>query len=118
MTIGERIKQRRLELGLTQEELAIRLGNKTRAAVCRVEKDKEDLTTERVIKYADALECEPGYLAGWKDSNGNYNDAERLSKYSPEQITRALDFLDAFQTASPEARAAVEILLKSRRSDP
>ena len=56
MTIGERIKQRRQELGLTQEELARRLGNKTRASVCTVERDKEDLTTDRVEKYAAALE--------------------------------------------------------------
>ena len=125
MTVGERIRQRRIELGLTQEELAKRLGNKTRASVCRVEKDKEDMTTERIRKYAEALECEPGDLVGW---NGNqeahdrlvsayiYND--RLKNYSPEQIIRALDFLDAFQTASPDARAMIEGYLKSRRSDP
>ena len=65
MTIGERIKQRRQELGLTQEELARRLGNKTRASVCTVERDKEDLTTDRVEKYAAALECSPAYLMGY-----------------------------------------------------
>jgi transcriptional regulator with XRE-family HTH domain len=66
-------------------------------------------------------EVSPAYIMGWEDESGEttaYIYQERLSQYSPEQITRALDFLDAFQTASPEARAAVEILLKSRRSDP
>lgn len=127
MTIGERIKQRRIELGLTQEELAKRLGNKTRAAVCRVEKDKEDLTTERIRKYAEALCCEPAYLVGWKEEQDMsdahkalleaYVNRERLSQYSPEQINRALNFLDAFTKASPEIQAAIETLLKGRQSD-
>lgn len=66
MSIGERIKQRRIELGLTQTELAYRLGNKSRASVCTVEKNKEDLTTDRIRKYAEALETTPSYLMGWE----------------------------------------------------
>jgi len=69
-TIGQRIKKRRLELGLSQEELAKRMGNKSRASVCTVEKDKEDLTTDRIRKYAEALETTPTYLMGWEDENG------------------------------------------------
>lgn len=67
MSIGKRIKQRRTELGLTQEELAKRLGNKSRASVCTVERDKEDLTATRIKQYAAALECSPGYLMGWEE---------------------------------------------------
>ena len=68
MTVGERIRQRRLELGLTQTQLANRLGNKSKVSVCTVEKDREDLTTDRIRKYAKALECTPGYLLGLSDS--------------------------------------------------
>ena len=65
MTIGERVKQRRLELGLTQTELAERLGLKSKVSISTVENDKEDLTTDRIRKFADALERSPGYLMGW-----------------------------------------------------
>lgn len=68
VTIGKRIKHRRKELGLTQTELAHRLGNKSKVSVCTVENDKEDLTTDRIRKYAKALECTPAYLMGWTDS--------------------------------------------------
>lgn len=68
MTIGQRIKQRRKELGLTQTDLAHRLGNKSKVSVCTVENDKEDLTTDRIRKYAKALECTPAYLMGWEDA--------------------------------------------------
>ena len=67
MTIGERIAKRRKELGLTQEELALKLGYTSRSAISNVEKDKEDLTTTRVRKFADVLEVSPCYLMGWEE---------------------------------------------------
>lgn len=98
MTIGERIRQRRLELGLSQEDLAKRLGNKSRASVCTVEKDKEDLTTDRIRKYAEALETTPSYLMGWEEPS---DDSEIKRLY------------EMYQKASPEVRSAVETLLRS-----
>lgn len=68
MTIGERVKFRRKQLQLTQEELAKRLGNSSRASVCTIEKDREDLTTTRIAKLATALETTPAWLMGWVDS--------------------------------------------------
>ena len=67
MTIGERIRQRRLELELTQDELAKRMGYTTRTAISNVEKGKEDLTTTRVRKFAEALNVSPSYLMGWEE---------------------------------------------------
>ena len=62
MTIGERIRERRIELGLSQQELAEKMGYKTRAAISSVEKGKEDLTSARVRKYASALGVSVDYL--------------------------------------------------------
>ena len=67
MTTGERIRKRREELGLTQTDLALRMGYKSRAAICNVEKDKEDLTTTRIRKFAEALDTTPAYLMGWEE---------------------------------------------------
>ena len=55
MTIGERIKRERLDQGLSQQDLAERMGKKSKTSVCRVEKNVEDLTTTRVMAYARAL---------------------------------------------------------------
>jgi transcriptional regulator with XRE-family HTH domain len=64
MTVGERIRERRIELKLTQEELGKRLGY-GKSAVCRVEKEGNNITSNRIEKFAKALECTPGYLMGW-----------------------------------------------------
>lgn len=71
MTVGQRIKERRKELLMTQSDLAKRIGVSSKAAVSRVENSREDLTTDRVRKYADALHCTPAYLMGW--DVGNYD---------------------------------------------
>ena len=63
--VGNNIRSRRQELDISQAELARRLGFKSKSAVSRVENGKEDLTTDRVIKYAEALECSPADLMGW-----------------------------------------------------
>ena len=114
MTIGERIRQRRQELGLTQEELAHRLGNKSRASVCTVENDKEDLTTTRIKQYADALDCSPSYLMGW---TGKEEQAEKIREaYINDTLTSEdRELLDLYHIASPEARAMVDFALKRKQ---
>lgn len=66
MTTGEIIKERRKALGLTQDDLAKKMGYKSREAISSVERNKEDLTTDRIRKYAEALDCTPAYLMGWE----------------------------------------------------
>ena len=50
MNIGERIRNRREELGLTQEELAKKLGYKSRSSVNNVETSRE-LSNKKVRLY-------------------------------------------------------------------
>lgn len=67
MTVGDRIRDRRKSLKLTQEELGKKLGW-GRSAVCRVEKEGNNITTDRIAKIAKALNCTPSYLMGWSTS--------------------------------------------------
>lgn len=65
MTIGERIKERRKQLGLTVDELAERLG-KNRATIYRYESnDIEKLPTTVLEPLAKVLDVTPAYLMGW-----------------------------------------------------
>lgn len=84
MTVGDRIRQRRMELGLTQAELGAKLGYNSRTAISNVEKGKEDLTTTRVRKFADALGVTPAYLMGWEDEPSDYL-VNLASVYSPQK---------------------------------
>ena len=68
MTIGERIKQRRKELGMSADKLGEILG-KDRSTIFRYEKgDIENLPLDILQPIAKALGTTPQYLMGWSDS--------------------------------------------------
>lgn len=64
MTIYDRIKQLREERGLSQQELAERVGFKTASAVNKIELGLRDINQTKIMAFADALGVTPGYLMG------------------------------------------------------
>lgn len=65
MNTGDRIKQRRLELGLTADDLARKIG-KSRATIYRYENgDIENMPTPILEPLAKALDTTPADLMGW-----------------------------------------------------
>lgn len=67
MEVGERIKQRRKELGYNADYLASKLGV-SRSTIFRYEKGEiEKLPTEVLEKLAISLNTTPGYLMGWTE---------------------------------------------------
>jgi repressor LexA len=80
MTIGDRIRERRKELGLTQGDLAKRMGYKTKSAICKAETVEFNPTTDRVIEFSKALETTPAYLMGWEEHNCQEDNERRLAR--------------------------------------
>lgn len=70
MSVGKRIKKRRLELKLSADKLAEMVG-KNRATIYRYESDEiENMPYDVVEPLAKALQTSPAYLMGWeKPSN-------------------------------------------------
>ena len=58
---GERVRQRRLELGLSQEAAAVRCGIHW-TQLGKVERGQRSLRLETILKIAAGLEIEPGNL--------------------------------------------------------
>lgn len=67
--IGERIKKRRKELGMTQEDLSNKLGYKSKTTIAKIENGTNDIMQNRVIDFAKALHTTPAYLMGYPDLN-------------------------------------------------
>lgn len=67
MTVGERIKELRISLGLTQEELANKIGYKSRATVNKIESGEREITQTMIVKFANALHVTPSIIMGWED---------------------------------------------------
>lgn len=83
--MNRRIKERRLALNLTQEELAQRLGLQ-KSAIAKYESGRvENIKRSVLAKMAEVLECSPTYLMGWDDEQPS---APSYSNIFPLQRTR------------------------------
>lgn len=56
MNIGSNIKKRRLELGMTQKELADKLGYKTRSTIAKIESGENDVSQKKLESIARSLD--------------------------------------------------------------
>lgn len=89
MKIGERIKQRRKELGMSADKLGEILG-KDRSTIFRYEKgDIENLPLDILQPIAKALMTTPQYLMGWSD-NKKATAPEELELSEGEKMILAL----------------------------
>jgi repressor LexA len=81
MSLYERIKKRREKLGMTQEELASKMGYKSRSSINKIELGKSDIPQSKIVAFAKALNTTPSYLMGWID-----NETRKKSSVKGVQI--------------------------------
>ena len=65
--IGKNIAEKRKELGLTQEELASRMGYKSKSTINKIELGKNDIPQSKIVKFAEVLKTTPAWLMGWEE---------------------------------------------------
>ena len=105
MNIGDRVKMLREQKRLTQGELAVKLGYKSKSSVAHIENGR-DIPRSMVVKLADILETTPAYLMGWTDNAYIENSApilndrsaviERINSLSDEQFEKLSDKLEGY----------------------
>lgn len=83
MTMGERVKKARENKGYTQEELALKLGYKSRSSVNKIEKER-DIPRSMIVKIAEILGVTPAYLMGWEEPE--HKPAANAQKLPSEYI--------------------------------
>ena len=62
--LSVRIRQRREELGMSQEELASRMGYRSKSSITKIEKGINDIPQNKVEDFAAALETTTAWLLG------------------------------------------------------
>lgn len=91
MTTGERMKQRRKEIGLSAEIVAAGLGVSP-ATIYRYEKGEiEKLPGDVIEPLAKILHTTPAYLMGWEDDSVpelNARDRRDIARYMAEMRER------------------------------
>lgn len=66
MTVANRIKDRRNELGWSQRELASKMGYASNTTVAKIEQGKVDVSQDRLEQFANVLGVSVAYLIGFE----------------------------------------------------
>jgi 2-C-methyl-D-erythritol 4-phosphate cytidylyltransferase len=67
MSIKDNVKERRLRLGLSQEELAIKTGYKSKSSIARIELGETDINQKKLAVLANALDTTIDGLVDFKE---------------------------------------------------
>lgn len=68
MSVGDNIKKRRLELRMSQQELADAMGYKTRSTIAKIESGENDVSQKKLQKFAVVLDTSVELLISSPDS--------------------------------------------------
>lgn len=123
MCIGKRIKSRRVELHMTQTDLARKLGYKDKSSISKIEKGNTDISQSDVVRFAQALRTTEAYLMGWINDADEKNIRTSIKKTNPvieemkkifaETMTEKEVFLiEAYRKASEKDKKLVETALE------
>ena len=92
MNIGERIKKRRLERGMTLEDVA-KIVKVTRGTIQKYENSViSTIPYEKIILLSEALMVSPAYLMGWEEPE---KPAQELSPKQMELIEQVRHLSDS-----------------------
>lgn len=100
MNVGKRIKERRLELGMTADDLGAVI-NKSRATIYRYENgDIESMPTTILEPLAKALKTTPANLMGW-EVDGITIEIERSEPTKEDMMyARLKTYIELFESLS------------------
>ena len=87
MQIGNIIKKRRVQLGLSQTELANKLGFKSKASISRIELGVQSLPQNKILEMAKALDVSPEYLMGWRNTLESSSDSKVIVNNKSHDIS-------------------------------
>lgn len=95
---GQRVKERRKLLGMTQLDLAIKMGFKSKQAISHIEAGDRNLKQSQVSALAEALNVTPAYLMGWEEPEQKKTVTkihELIDRIPESKQTAVLDFLQS-----------------------
>jgi transcriptional regulator with XRE-family HTH domain len=69
MSIGGKIKSRRIELQWSQRELSDKMGYSNHSTIARIESGTVDIPQSKIVKFAEVLGVSISYLMDWEEEN-------------------------------------------------
>lgn len=109
MNIGEKIKNRRLELGWSQQDLADKMGYTSKSTITRIEKGYNDVSQKHVAQFAEVLGTSIAYLMDWQDEK----EVSINSKPTTTEDSELSELISLLNDATPDQKKMVLQLAKT-----
>lgn len=91
--MGLKIKNLREQLGLSQTELALKVGYKDKTSIAKIEAGKVDLPQSKILAFANALQTTTSYLFGDIEEQPNLMAAHfDGSEYTEDELDEIRQF--------------------------
>ena len=110
VNVGQNIAEARKQAGLTQEELAARVGYKTKSAINKIELGVRDLPQKKIAAFAQALGVTPGHLMGWDKPSAKEHGALAARVLSDPDT---LQMVQAYMSLSEVDQYTVRLMVAS-----
>jgi transcriptional regulator with XRE-family HTH domain len=104
-TVGENILLMRKRLGWTQEELAKKMGYKSKSTINKIELGINDIPQSKIAQFAEVLGTTPAHLMGWNNEEDSNTSPSETELSEGEQM-----WLELYHRLSSETR---ELLIKT-----
>lgn len=119
LTIGTKIKNLRLAMKLTQEELADAVGTKKQTIHKYETGIISNIPASKIKSIADALNTTPAYLMGWVNNETTEKKNDTITDIILKLRTDSelLEITDNICKLSKEQRVAVQALLSAFNSN-
>ena len=93
LDLYKNIKQRRLDLKMSQDTLAELTGYKDRSSIAKIEKGEVDISESKIREFAKALKISPQELMGW-DEPTHHTIAAHFdgNEYTEEELQKIKEF--------------------------
>ena len=114
MTVADRIKERRIELKLSQTELAKRMGYSDKTSISKIEASGNSITLKKVEKVANALGVSAAYLMGWEDTHVVSHQVDYAIKN--EEPTEADIIIELYKKSDKDTQAQVKRILEYEKN--
>lgn len=89
----DRIRNRRKELKMTQDELAKLTGYNDRSSIAKIEAKKADLSQSKIIAFAQALKVTTSYLMDGEEKPQPQSNLDKIiSQLTPEELIQLEKF--------------------------
>lgn len=102
LQLYKNIKNKRLEMGISQEELARRTGYTNRSSIAKIESGKVDLSQTKIMQFAEALDTTPSDLMGWDEEPASTKESmEGIENIIPLPKTHKIPLLGNIACGEP-----------------